>query len=285
MLKKSQIVTVGLMLAAAMSAEAAAVRTYQDALSKANERRPAVIFCYGANYDKLSAKTYESFIKKRGIATVIRDSAFLEVPMYQFPTEKQEREYKKIMGNRNLPGGIWSYPCLAVVDYDGNLRGVVQSAEEMKSPEAALEAITPMLENYEKQEKLIQKAIRASKERRMQFLREAADLPLKMPGNLAERFKSKKEEAPNFSFDVLALVEKLQVMGNEEAETHVRGLMKKGCYSRLQRQEMMAALSGHLRRNKAPAAKLRALYTEMKEIDPTSIYGHYADGAIELWGN
>lgn len=281
-MKKLSITVAGLMLLSTVC-EAAVVRTYQDALSKANERRPAVLFCYGANYDTVSQKAYETFIKKRGIATVIRDSAFLEVPMYQFPTEKEQQQYKKIMGEHRLPGGIWSYPCLAVVDYDGNLRGVVQSAEEMASPEAALAAITPMLENYEKQEKLIQRAVRASGDRRMQFLTEAANMPIKMPSNLAERFKGKKGEIPPHSFDVLTLVEQLQVMGNEEAEAHVRNLMKKGCYSRLQRQEMMAALSGHLRRNGASARKLQDIYTEMKEIDPTSIYAHYADGAIKLW--
>ena len=51
---------------------------------------------------------------------------------------------------------------------------------------------------------------------------------------------------------------------------------------------MMAAYAGHLRRGgegKKPASKerLRALYTEMRNIDPDSTYGAYAEGALVIW--
>ena len=47
---------------ASISAHAA---DYQNALSKASERKPVVLFCYGANYDKVSEEKYELFVKKR----------------------------------------------------------------------------------------------------------------------------------------------------------------------------------------------------------------------------
>ena len=46
---------------------------------------------------------------------------------------------------------------------------------------------------------------------------------------------------------------------------------------------VMAAYAGHVRRKKGPVALLRALYTEMRNIDPTSTYGIYAEGALEIW--
>ena len=46
---------------------------------------------------------------------------------------------------------------------------------------------------------------------------------------------------------------------------------------------VMAAFAGHVRREKGPVAMLRALYTEMRNIDPTSTYGVYAEGALEIW--
>jgi hypothetical protein len=51
---------------------------------------------------------------------------------------------------------------------------------------------------------------------------------------------------------------------------------------------MMAAYAGHLRRGeegRTPASKefLRALYTEMRNIDPKSTYGAYAEGALVIW--
>ena len=68
-----------------------------------------------------------------------------------------------------------------------------------------------------------------------------------------------------------------------EAHNYVRSLEASGSYSRRQRQEMLAALTGHIRRNKGSKTLLRALYTEMRNIDPDNIYGAYAEGAIELW--
>ena len=57
---------------------AATARTYQDALRKAGGKRPVVLFCYGANYDRVSEQAYESFIRKRGIARAVRDFAKLK---------------------------------------------------------------------------------------------------------------------------------------------------------------------------------------------------------------
>ena len=77
-------------------------------------------------------------------------------------------------------------------------------------------------------------------------------------------------------------------MSYDAANAHVRKMMAQGGYSKLQRQMMMAAYAGHLRRGgekMKPASKerLRALYTEMRNIDPESTYGAYAEGALVIW--
>lgn len=251
---------------------AATARTYQDALRKAGDKRPVVLFCYGANYDRVSEQAYESFIRKRGIARAVRLCVFLEVPVYQMPNEKEQKQWKKVMGNASLPGGIWSYPCLVVLDGQGHLRGVVQSAEDMKSPEAASAALNKLLDAFEEQDKLIAKAVRASGNKRSAILAQAADVQINLPGDIS---------GP--AFDPLTVVEALQVKTLEEANAYVRGLIDSGFYTRRQRQEIMAAYAGHVRRNGGSANRLRAIYTEMRNIDPDSIYGAYAEGAIELW--
>ena len=68
---------------------------------------------------------------------------------------------EKRLGNKKLPRGIRCYPCLAVVDSKGNLRGAVQSPEEMKDPEVALVALKKLVDNFYAQEKLIEKAKKA----------------------------------------------------------------------------------------------------------------------------
>lgn len=273
-----------LALLMAVPSQAAIARTYPDALSKAG-KNPIVMFIYGANYDKVSERTYEAFVKKNKIAPFIRQAVFLEMPLYQMPNDREKKDMAKRLGNKRLPGGIYSYPCLAVVDAQGNLRGVVQGPEQMKDPEIALEVLKKHIDNFYKQEKLLERAAKAKGDRQSALLLEAADIDLNMPragqsGNTAM--------GQRLAFDPLAVVEKLQTMSYPEANAYIRQTMAQGGYSKLQRQMMMAAYAGHLRRGaegKSPASKerLRALYTEMRNIDPKSTYGAYAEGALVIW--
>lgn len=277
------------LLLVAAPAGAAIARTYPDALAKAG-KNPIVIFIYGANYDKVGQKAYEEFVKKNKISPFIRQATFLEMPLYQMPSDREKKDMEKRLGNKRLPGGIWSYPCLAVVDSQGNLRAVVQKSEEMKDPDAALEVLKTHIDNFYKQEKLLERARKAKGDRRAALLLEAADIDINMPSNILGKGE-KAEDAGlgnRMAFDPTALVEALQIKSYDQANAHVRQLMAQGGYSKLQRQMMMAAYAGHLRRggeNMKPASKerLRALYTEMRNIDPKSTYGAYAEGALVIW--
>ena len=264
------------------------VRSYSDALSKAGEK-PAVVFAYGANYDKFSMKVYDEFIKKNKIMQAVRKGVFVVVPVYQNPTPAEQREQEKIMGKNHLPGGIWSYPCLAVVDKKGKLRGIVQGASRMQKVEIAAAEIEKLIDAYIEQEKLLSKAASASGARKADLLLQASNINIAMPDmgdkGMSGDMKDKIGLSSRLSFDPIAIVEKLQIMTFAEADEYIRSMIAGGCYSRRQRQEMMAAYAGHLRRNNASPERLRALYTEMRNLDPNSMYGAYAEGAIALWVN
>ncbi len=254
-------------------------RSYDDALRKAGDNRAVVLFCYGANYDRISELRYEEFIKQRKIMRATRGCVFMEVPIYQLPDEKQKKDYERIMNGKSLPGGIWSYPCLAVLDGKGNLRGVVQSAEEMKDAETAGEALSRLLKAFDEQQSLLTKASRASGSRQERLLIEAADVDLRLPKQLP----GSAADNERLNFDPIAVMTNLQPMEPDEANAYIRNMMAKGCYTRRQRQEMMMAYAGHLRRLKASPERLRALYMEMRNIDPGSMYAAYAEEAIRLW--
>lgn len=280
------------MMLALLPCKGAIARTYPDALAKAG-KNPIVIFIYGANYDKVGQKAYEEFVKKNKISPFIKTATFLEMPLYQQPSDREKKDMEKRLGNKRLPGGIWSYPCLAVVDSQGNLRAVVQKPEEMKDPEVALEALKVHLNNFYKQEKLLERARKAKGEKKADLLLEAADIDINMPRDfLSKEEKNNLEDEAGLgnrmAFDPLSLVEALQIKPYDVANAHVRKMMAQGGYSKLQRQMMMAAYAGHLRRGgekMKPASKerLRALYTEMRNIDPKSTYGAYAEGALVIW--
>ncbi|MGN0820185.1 MAG: hypothetical protein ACI4OX_00175 [Akkermansia sp.] len=277
--------------AAAWCSALMAASEYESTLSRAG-RKPVVLFCYGVDFDKNGPAVREAFIGKKGIAPALKGAILLEVPVYQNPDEKQKKEWEKLMGNKSLPGGIWSYPCLAVVDGRGNLRGIVQSAEEMKSPETACAALRKLVKAFDEQEALLAKAQTASGTRRPKLVARAADVPIMLPADLRSSRRRRANDRPmkdtiglekRLKFDPLAVVTKLQPLKPAEANTYIRRLMLQGCYSRLQRQEMMAAYAGHLRRSGASRERLRAAYTEMRNIDPTTVYAAYAEGAIALW--
>lgn len=278
------------LMAVASVAHGIVVRSYADAVSKAGEK-PIVIFAYGVNYDRFSTKVHEEFIKKNKIMQAVRKAVFLVVPVYQNPTPAEQKEMDKIMGKNRLPGGIWSYPCLAVVDKKGKLRGIVQGASKMQKVETAAAEITQLIDDYIEQEKLLSKAASASGARKADLLLQASNINIAMPdiggkdGEKSEDMKDKIGLSSRLSFDPIAVVEKLQVMSFAEADEYIRSMIANGCYSRRQRQEMMAAYAGHLRRNNASPERLRALYTEMRNLDPDSMYGAYAEGAIALWVN
>lgn len=271
---------------------AAVARTYPDALAKTG-KNPIVIFLYGANYDKVSEKTYEIFIKKNKIAPYVRQCTFLEMPIYQMPSDREKKDMEKRLGNKRLPRGIRCYPCLAVVDAKGNLRGAVQTPEEMKDPEVALASLKKLIANFYAQDKLIEKAKKAKGEKKAEFLLAASDIDLEMPsGVIGKEERKSLEDASSLGnrveFDPITVVEALQIKDYASANSYVRNMMAQGGYSKLQRQMIMAAYAGHLRRGgegKTPASKerLRALYTEMRNIDPDSTYGAYAEGALVIW--
>lgn len=285
-----KMLALGMLMAA--PSLAAVARTYPDALSKTG-KNPIVIFIYGANYDKVSEKTYEVFIKKNKIAPYVRQCTFLEMPIYQMPSDREKKDMEKRLGNKRLPGGIRCYPCLAVVDSKGNLRGAVQTPEEMKDPEAALASLKTLIANFYAQDKLIEKAKKAKGEKKAEFLLAASDIDLQMPsGVIGKEERKSLEDASSLGnrveFDPLTVVEALQTKDYAEANSYVRNMMAQGGYSKLQRQMIMAAYAGHLRRGgegRTPASKerLRALYTEMRNIDPDSTYGAYAEGALVIW--
>ena len=97
MLKKFfSLVTFAVLLASPL--QAAIARTYPDALAKTG-KHPIVIFIYGANYDKVSERTYEVFVKKNKIMPYLRQATFLEMPLYQMPSDREKKDMEKRMGN------------------------------------------------------------------------------------------------------------------------------------------------------------------------------------------
>ncbi|MCC8021722.1 MAG: hypothetical protein LIO63_07105 [Akkermansia sp.] len=267
--------------------QAGRVSSYPDALRRAGDHG-AVLFCYGVGWDQLGDRAYNDFVKSRKIDRIAKGAPVVVIPLYDSPAPDEKKNFDRIMGGRGLPGGIHSTPCLAIVDSDGNVRDVVQGADEMGDVEKALELLEQKLETVYKQNKLLASSLRAHGGRRLRLLSDAFDLGPKIPGKFLKDLPDdpaydKDGYAAKLKFDPIALVGALQNKGLDEAEAKVRGMLELKSFSKEQRQLMYAALTGHLRRNGADAVRLRKLYEEMAAIDPDSMYGAYAKEAINFW--
>lgn len=260
--------------AMAGSLHAAQSRTYADALKRAGGKKPVVLFCYGANYDDYSLKVRDEFINNRRspVFKVLSREIFVVVPVYQLPDDREKKEHDKVMGGRRLPGGIWSYPSLTVVDGQGNFRGAVQSSDLIADPEKAATALSELLEDFKEQERILDRAEKASGSNKNKLMREALNISdVRVPGH-------KSCDPANDG-----LVQALQKKSIADANNHVRSIINNNNFTKLERQMILSAYAGHVRRNKGPIPLLRAIYTEMRNIDPKSSYAAYAEGAIELW--
>ena len=164
---------ISLLLLLGTAARAGLTRSYPEALKKAGHDKPVILFCYGANFDKVGKAAYDAIMsnKNREFMRILNKEIYVVIPVYQLPNEKEQAEFKRIMGKHRLPDGIWSYPCFAIVDGQGNFRGAVQSATQMENPQTVQEALTKLLSDFNKQQKLLAQASHASganKERLMQ---------------------------------------------------------------------------------------------------------------------
>ena len=274
MIRRLFLLSLSLLLVIGTHAQAGLTRSYSEALKKAGNDKPIILFCYGANFDQVGKAAYDAIIRDsdKELKRVLNKEIYVVIPIYQFPNEKEQAEFKRIMGKHKLPGGIWSYPCFAIVDGKGNFRGAVQSAAQMENPKIVQEALTKLLGDFDKQQKLLAQASRASGANKRRLMREALSITSITPPD-HEPF----DPANN------GMVQKIQLMSIAEANRYIRGTLAEGIFTPVERQMIMATYAGHLRRNNAPVDLLRAVYTEMRNIDPTSIYGAYAEGALEIW--
>ncbi len=265
----------------------ARVATYADALKRAGDKG-AVLFCYGVGWDYWSEQAYDAFVKSRKIDRAARNAPVLEVPLYDTPTPEQKANFDRIMGGKGLPGGIRSVPCIAIVDESGTVRDAVQGAEEMADVDKALELLAEKMHKVQQQNKLLALSERASGNRRLALLVEAEEMGASIPSRYLKDLPpdpahDKKGYAARLKFNPISVVAMLQGKTAQEAEEKVREMLALTSFTPEQRQQMFAALTGHIRRSGGSPSDLARLYKEMEALAPDSMYGAYAKEALRIW--
>ena len=276
---------------AALPSSGVLVRTLPDAFAEASAEKPVIVMRYGADFDAVGEKVYQDLIRYGGLRRIVHRSVIVAVPTYQEATQAQVKELEKIMGNKKLPQAK-NYPCLLLLDTRGRLLTEITDAAIMHDSRRAAQAIEQKLNDYTEQRRLLEKAVTATGDNRFNLIMQASAYDIhihEMPAAQSRKARRGVEEVDKIGlrermeFDPFQVVERLETMTPPEADVYIRGMIEDGCYSRRQRQQMMAAYAGHIRRSGGSLQRLLALYTEMYHIDPTSEYADYAESALDLW--
>ncbi len=274
------------------TAEAAKARSLEDAFGKSTDR-PIMVYCYPANFNEFSEKQYKEYIQRKKLIKGISGLTYVELPIFQNPDKKEQREEAKTRGKVDLPARIYNLPCVIILDKDKNLRGYIRDSKTMSNAELANKELKELIDIFGKQQKLLGRAEKMTRSKKGEYVIEAEDLGagrnLVMPATATQAAAAsdagnKEGYAARYSLsfeDILPELDKTD--SNAQATQLIRGMMKKGKYSNIQQQELLCMLTGHLRRNGASASELRALYQEMYKADPKSMYGAFAEECIKTY--
>lgn len=271
------------------SSEAAKAKDLQTAYEKAKDN-PIMVYCYAANFNEASEDHYKEFMKRRKLTRGISSLLYVELPVYQNPDKSEAKKQASELGNVGMPSGMWTLPCVLILDKDKNLRGSIRDWETLSDVEKSNEKLKELITTYKKQQNMLNSCERTKSSRKAEIIAEAADLGeavgLSVPASYgaAAAAVAKDGYGARFTFNWENLLPELDKLEDHTAATnYIKGMMNAGKYSKKQQQELLCALTGHLRRGGAKAAKLKELYTEMYKIDPKSVYGSYAEECIRTY--
>lgn len=283
-----RILTLLLLLLTVLPSDAARATSIERA-KKSRSSRPIVLFCYPANFNKASEKLHKSFFRGRKVTRTLARTTYVEIPIYQTPDKKEKRIYDKIVGKGGIPGGIKGLPCFIILDSAGNHLETIQGSILFDDIKATNIEIQKVLDIYEKQKLIVKKANRTKSKMKAILVAEAIDMGLPVSGGLiaaaaaVDRENNKVVKNSRFTYVSESEVPKLDKRSPEQAYNRIRKIIIVSNYSKFQRQELLVTLSGHLHRQGVSDVILRSLYFDIRNIDPTSVYGSYADEAIRLW--
>ncbi len=280
------------LLCATPHAQAAKASSLEDAYGKAKDN-PIMVYCYPANFNEGSEAHYKEFMQRRKLIRGISSLLYVELPVYQNPDKSEAKKQEKALGKVGMPSGMWTLPCILILDKDKNLRGYIRDSATLSNVELCNEQLKAKIDTYKKQQRLLDSAARTQSSRKAKVVAEAADLgeemgisvPASSAAAAVQADSGNKEGlAARFSFSWETLLPELDKQGNNPgAILTVQNMMKNGKYSNTQQQEILCALTGHLRRNGASAAELKTFYQQMYKLNPKNVYGSYAEECIRTY--
>lgn len=273
-------------------------KTYDQAI-KGNPNDGIVVFLYGPDWEKQSAKLLETHWKNSKIKNACGGANLVAIPLYQRPNEKEKKEAAEKSKGFRRGNRVRSIPAIILQTAEGEDYYVICGDELNRPAEKVADLMKIKFELYKKRRTIMKQAERAKGKAKARVYGEAAAIegifPPKDTVKIIQENDPKLEEplSARAVFDVYKLMVDATTPDNknpnkkiftvDEALAQCQKLMAGDTYTAEQKQEILAATAGYLRRKGYDRNKVRKMYEEMLALDPDSIWGAYAKSAIEEW--
>ncbi len=273
-------------------------KTYEQAI-KGNPADGVVVFLYGADWEKVGPKLLKTLWTNNKVRSACGGAPLVAIPIYQRPNEREEAQEKEKRKGFSLTKNVKSYPAIVMQTYAGSDYYVVYGDEILQPPEKVADLMKEKFELYKQQRNFLKAAEKAKGKAKAKAYAQAATIEgILPPPNFR---KVIKDNDPQLSEPVCAraVFDVYEVFTNytfkdkdnpnkkmftvPEALSKLEELTSGDTYSVTQKQEIYAAATGFLRRNKYDKEKLKALYEKMIALAPESMWADVARQSITLW--
>lgn len=273
-------------------------KSYEQAL-KAEPNDGIVVFLYGPDWEKKGPELLTTLWKNSKIRSACGGANMVAIPIYQRPNEKETKEAQERGKGFKRMNHVRSIPALVLQTSSGEDYYAIYGDELNRSAEKVADLMKSKFELYKQRRTIMKKAEKAKGRAKARAYGEAAAIEGIFPPKDAAKII--RENDPNLEeplsaravFDIYKLMVDATTPDNknpskkiftvEEALAQYRKLMEGDKYTSAQKQEIIAATAGYLRRKKYDQAKVKKMYEEMLALDPDSVWGAYAKSALKAW--
>lgn len=300
MIKKFFIAGIYLLLAGTTAFAAFSAKTFAAA-KKRDPKDGILVYFYGPDWDVRSTKMLKTLWENQDIKRACGDSAMLAVPVYQNPNEKQKKNAKTIRDGMKIPH-IFSYPAIVMCNNDGYTYYILQGDEIFEETSKVAETIKAKLKLFREQKAILKKAERAKGLEKAKLYGEAIFDGINPPEDALKTIKANdpKGELPyakRLEFDVFKLITEQTYKDPDKPDKDLitpdaavalvtkLAIDDQTTYLPWQRQELLAAVAGYLRRVDKTDARIKMLHKKILEIDPDSVWAAFVKDSEALWIN
>lgn len=278
---------------------AGAERKTYDQAAKGNPNDGIVVFLYGPDWEKSGPELLKKMWSNPKIKNACGGANLVALPIYQRPNEKEKKAAEEKAKGYRRSKRVRSIPALVLQDYTGRDYYVICGDELFQSVEKVAELMKSKFELYKQQRKFLQQMEKAKGKNKAKACAQASVIEGIFPPNDYEKII--KENDPKLEDPICAravfnvyelLVDQMtpdkenpgkKILSVEETLAKFKQLTSGDTYTPIQKQEIHAAVAGHLRRNGYDAAKLKKIYQDMIALNPDSFWADYAKHAMKIW--